>query len=169
VTARYLEDRLQSLFDCYRICLRDKRRTETEASNARGERDVAHAALQLSCGQNTTSETSGVAQLRAELSAAADFQHQLVLQNENLTGRVNELVQKQEGTQLYIQARMLEKNAAVKDFNSEQKQREALTEELKQCNNLKDQATQDYAAEQFKNTGLQDDLNRMRDQHPSQR
>ena len=48
VTARYLEDRIQSLFDCYRICLRDKRRAETDASNARGERDVARAALQLS-------------------------------------------------------------------------------------------------------------------------
>ena len=47
VTARYLEDRLQSLFDCYRICLRDKRQAETEASNARGGRDFAHAALQL--------------------------------------------------------------------------------------------------------------------------
>ena len=58
VTARYLEDRLQSLFDCYRICLRDKRWAEAETSNAREERDVAHAALQLSSGQNTTSETS---------------------------------------------------------------------------------------------------------------
>ena len=67
VTARYLEDRLQSLFDCYRICLRNKRRAETEASNARGERNVAHAALQLISGQSKTSENSVVAQLQAEL------------------------------------------------------------------------------------------------------
>ena len=50
MTARYLEDRLQSLFDCYRICLCDKRRAETETSNVRGERDVAHTALQLISG-----------------------------------------------------------------------------------------------------------------------
>ena len=56
----------------------------------RGERDVAHAALQLISGQSATSETSAVAQLRAELSAATDFQHQLVLQNDNLTGWVND-------------------------------------------------------------------------------
>ena len=82
VTARYLEDHLQSLFDCYRICLRDKRRAETKASNARGERDVAHAALQLISDQSTTSETSVVAQLQAELSAATDFHHQLVPQQD---------------------------------------------------------------------------------------
>ena len=158
VTARYLEDRLQSLFDCYRICLRDKRRAETDASNARGERDVAHAALQLSGGQNSSNETNGVAQLRAALSAATDFQQQLMLQNEDLTGRVNDLVKEQEGAQFYIRDLMLERNAAVKDFNSEQEQREALTEELKQCNYLKDQATQDYAAEHFKTTGLQNNL-----------
>ena len=111
------------------------------------------------CNSAAVSETSGVAQLRAELSAAADFQHQLVLQNDNLTGRVNELVQEQEGAQLYIRDMMLERNAAVKEVNSEQEQRETLTEELKQCNYLKDQATQDYAAEHFKNAG---DLNRMR-------
>ena len=85
-----------------------------------------------------------------------------MLQNNNLTGRVNELVQEQEGTQLYIRDMMLERNAATKDFNSEQELREALTEKLKQCNYLKDQATQDYAAEHFKNAGLQNDLNRMR-------
>ena len=89
-----------------------------------------------------------------------------MLQNDNLTGRVNELVQEQEGTQLYIRDMMLERNAAVKDFNSEQEQRGVLTEKLKQCNYLKDLTTQDYAAEHFKNAGLQDDLNRMRDQHP---
>ena len=100
-----------------------------------------------------------VAQLRFELSAAADFQHQLVLQNDNLTGRVNELVQEQEGTQHYIRDMVLERNVATKDFNSEQELRETLTEELKQCNYLKDQTTQDYAAEHFKNAGLQDDLN----------
>ena len=110
---------------------RDKRRVETEASNARGARDVAHAALQLSSGQNATIETSGVAQLRAELSAAADFQHQLVLQNDNLTGRVNELVQEQEGAQLYIRDMMLERNAAIKDFNSEQELLKAVNEEFK--------------------------------------
>ena len=112
VTARYLEDRLQSLFECYRICLRDKRRAETDASNARGELDVAHAALQLSSGQNATSETSGVAQLRAELSAAADFQCQLVLQNDK-GQRTSPRVGR---AQFYIRNMMLERNATVKDF-----------------------------------------------------
>ena len=45
VTARYIEDRLQSLLDYYRICLCDKNRTKTEASNARGERYISYAAL----------------------------------------------------------------------------------------------------------------------------
>ena len=155
VAVRYLEDRLQSLFDCYKR-LRDKRRAETEASNAWEERDVETS------GENTTSETSVVAQLRAELSAAANFKHQLVLPNDDLTVRVNELVKEQEGIQHFIRDMVLERNAATKDFNSEQELRETLTEELKQCNYLKDQATQDYAAEHFKNAGLQDDLN---DQH----
>ena len=77
-----------------------------------------------------------------------------MLQNDNLTGRVNELVQEQEGAQHFLRDILLERNAATKDFNSEQELREALTEELKQCNYLKDQATQDYAAEHFKNVAF---------------
>ena len=120
VTARNLEDRLQSLFDYFRIWLRDKCRVETEASNARGERDVALAALQLISGQSTTSETSVVAQLRAELSAATDFHHQLVLQNDDLTGKVNELVQEQGRAQHYLRDLQLKRNAVTTDLASEQ-------------------------------------------------
>ena len=80
--------------------------------------------MQLISGQSATSETSVVAQLRAELSVATDFEHQLVLQNVNLTGRVNELLQEQEGTQHYFRDILLERNAVTKDFNSELELRE---------------------------------------------
>ena len=56
-----------------RILIQCRTNLMTEASNARGKQDVAHAALRLSSGQNATSKTSGVAQLQAELSAVADF------------------------------------------------------------------------------------------------
>ena len=68
-----------------------------------------------------------VAQLRAELAATTDFNHQLVLQQDDLISRVNELVQEQNQAQHYLRYFRIERNAAIRDLPAEQALREVLT------------------------------------------
>ena len=76
VTARYLEDRLQSLFDCYRICLREKRRDRDAATIERAAhqqelsvlRQEAAMALTLAQGEGLGSQTGHRGTKAARLS-----------------------------------------------------------------------------------------------------